>query len=280
MERYIAENINNFYYAELAGFSGRLGSQYKKTIIHRFRLDIKKLRAFYRLLSMESTEETDLKLPRPLKKMYSSLGRIRDLQQQRANVEAFARKNGIALSYLLTQLKHQLKKQSARKAFILPKKYVVQQAEKTNSALPEQFTAETLRYFFLLKMDAIRLITEKGRFEDDELHAIRKDIKDIMYVSDVYTEDIKSVLPLLFWAEGEQKRMEALAQDLGKYNDARNNLAWLQHTTTGYTGEDKKDILLYYQAQVQEKKALRNKIIPALQSLALHQQAAPANAPQ
>ena len=148
------------------------------------------------------------------------------------------------------------------------KKSFVQQAEKTNSILPEQFTAETLRYFFLQKMEAIRLVTEKGRFEDDELHTIRKSIKDILYVSDVYTEDIKSTLPLLFWAEGERERLKTLAQDLGKYNDTRNNLAWLQHTTTGYTGEDKKDILMYYRAQVQEKKALRHKIIPALQSLA------------
>jgi hypothetical protein len=267
MEGYIAENINSFYYNRLAGFSGQLETHYKKNTIHLFRLDIKKLRAFYRLLSMETTDGKDLKLPRPLKKMYSGVGKIRDLQQQKTNVEAFARTKGIALSYLLTQLKHELKKQSAKKSFLLPKKFFAQQAEKTNSILPEQFTAETLRYFFLQKMEAIRLVTEKGRFEDDELHAIRKNITDILYVSDVYTADIKSTLPLLFWAAGEQKRMEALAKDLGKYNDIHNNLAWLQHTTTGYTGEDKKDILMYYRAQVHEKKALRHKIIPALQSL-------------
>lgn len=267
MEGYIAENINSFYYARLAGFAARLEAHYKKDIIHLFRLDIKKLRAFYRLLSMETAGGKNLQLPRSLKKMYSGVGEIRDLQQQKANIEAFARKKGVALAYLLTQLKHELKKQSAKKSFLLPKKFFVHQAEKANRILPKQFTAETLRYFFLQKMEAIRLVIEKGRFEDDELHAIRKNIKDILYVSDIYTEDIKSTLPLLFLAAGELERLKALAQDLGNYNDTRNNLAWLRHTTTGYTGDDKKDILMYYRAQVHEKRTLRKKIIPALQSL-------------
>jgi len=267
MQACIAENINRFYYAQLAGYAGRLAAHYKKNAIHDFRVDIKKLKAFYRLLSLENTPEKALTLPRKLKKMYSALGAIRDLQQQKAHIDSFARHQGLAPAYLLTRLRHQLKKQRSRKTFLLPHKYFIRQAEKTGRRLPPYISPETLRGFLAQKRDNIRSIVEKGRFEDDALHTIRKNIKDMMYVSAIYTQHLQSALPLLFWPENEQKKMEALAGDLGDYNDAANRLLWLRQTTAGYKGRDRKEIVSCYQAQVQEKKALRNKIIPALQSL-------------
>ena len=278
MQKYIAENINRFYYSRLADFAGGMEHHYKKGIIHDFRVDIKKLRAFYRLLSLQTGETDVIKLPRKLKKMYSRLGKIRDLQQHKENVDTFFRNKGIdPPTHLLAQLKHQLKKRKTKKEIILPGKYFLRQEEKTSTQFPEQFGVETLQSFFRQKKEAIRLIIERGRFDDDELHAIRKSIKDMLYVSVIYTENLKSALALLFWQNNEAGKMESLADDLGKHNDARNNLAWLQRTTTGYTGKDKKKILMYYNAQVQEKKALRNKLIPALHDLALFP--APVNQP-
>jgi len=268
MQKYIAENINSHYYARLAGITAGMEHHYKKSSIHQFRVDIKKLRAFYRLLSLQTGEAQPLKLPRKLKKMYRDLGKIRDLQQHKESITTWSRKNDMsAPCHLLAQLKHQLKKQSAKKGIVLPEKYFLHQAEKTNRQLPEQFSVETLQSFFRQKKEAIRGIMERGRFEDDELHTIRKSIKDMLYVSAIYTDDLKSALPLLFLQADETKKMDRLAQDIGNYNDVRNSLAWLQRSTTGYTGRDKKKILLYYKSQVQEKKALRKKIIPALHSL-------------
>ena len=285
MQKYIAENINSYYYTRLAGFAGGMQQRYKKSTIHHFRVDIKQLRAFYRLLSLQTAEGAALMLPPKLKKMYSALGKIRDLQQHQENLKAWSRKTGEgAPGHLLEQLKHRLKKQQAKKTLVLPEKYFLRQAEKTNQLLPQQFSIETLQSFFRQKKEAIRLIIERGRFDDDELHAIRKSIKDIMYVSVIYTDNLKSALSLLFLQPGETEKMEHLAEDLGRHNDTRNRLAWLQHSTTGYTGRDKKKILLYYNTQVQEKKALRNKIIPALHTLLLpsspenHPQPAPASA--
>jgi len=287
MQKYIAENINSHYYSRLAGFAAGMEHHYKKSSIHQFRVDIKKLRAFYRLLSLQTGEAQALKLPRKLKKMYRDLGKIRDLQQHKESIASWSRKIGIdAPGHLLAQLKHQLKKQSAKKRVVLPEKYFLRQAEKTNQQLPEQFSMETLQSFFRQKKEAIRVIIERGRFEDDELHTIRKSIKDMLYVSAIYTDDLKSALPLLFLQAGETEKMDILAQDIGKYNDAGNSLAWLQRSTTGYTGRDKKKILLYYKTRVQEKKALRKKIIPALHFFVLppapenHAQPATANAPQ
>jgi len=271
MQQYVAENINSYYYSKLAEAAGRLKDRYKKRLIHDFRVDIKKLRAFYLLLSLENenTGGKPFTLPRKLKKMYDGLGRLRDLQQQKASVESFAQKKGSEPTWLLHQLKHQLKKQSSRTSFLLPQKYFPAHAQKTNDRLPYHLSAETLHRFLVQKMDGIRAIVGKGIFDDDELHAIRKNIKDMLYVSDIYTEHIKSALPLLFWQAGEQKKMEALAKDLGEHNDRRNSLAWLQRTTAGYQGGDKKKVLAYYQSEMREKKALRDKIVPELKSMAL-----------
>jgi CHAD domain-containing protein len=270
MEKYIAENINRHYDARLAGFAAGMQHHYKKSRIHDFRVDIKKLRAFYRLQSLQTGGEHTLTLPRKLKKMYRGLGKIRDLQQHKESLETWARKTGSAApGHLLAGLKHQLKKHKARKGLVLPGKYFAQQAEKINRQLPERFRMETLQSFFRQKKEAIRLLIEKDRLADDELHAIRKHLKDMLYVYAIYTEDLKSALPLLFLQPGETEKMDSLAQDIGRYNDARNGLAWLQRSTTGYKGRDKKELMLYYNAQVQEKKALKHKIIPLLQSMFL-----------
>lgn len=261
MLQYVANNINRSYYTRLAGFAAQLEKRYKKGVIHDFRLDIKKLRAFYRLITLESVEAKPLKLPRRLKAMYRGLGRIRDLQQQQKSVEAFAQKKGIRPQYLLDELKHQLKKQTGKKSFLLSSKYFPKYAEKTGKKLPLQLSAETLRTFFLQKKQGIQDIIAKASLSDDELHSIRKNIKDMMYVSDIYTNDIDSALPGLLWPPEDQKRMEALAKDHGAHNDTRNSLAWLQRSTTGYKGKDKESIDAYYRAQVQEKKRLKNKIM-------------------
>ena len=260
MLQYVANNINRSYYTRLAGFAAQLEKQYKKGVIHDFRLDIKKLRAFYRLISLESVDAKPLKLPHKLKVMYRGLGKVRDLQQQQKSVEAFAQKKGIRPQYLIDQLMHQLKKRKSKKSFLLPQKYFPKHAKEIGEELPPQLSADTLRTFFMQKKQATQDIINRKLFTDDELHSIRKNIKDMMYVSDIYTNDIDSALPRLLWAPEEQKRMEALAKDLGDHNDVRNSLAWLQRSTTGYKGKDKESIDAYYRAQVQEKKRLRNKI--------------------
>ena len=264
MEQYMAENIIHFYYSKLAGASQQMAHAPGKKIIHSLRVDVKKLRAFCRLLSLEKQEAHALKLPRRLKKMYARAGIARDLQLQIKNVEDYSRQQNIHPGSLLAALRYQLKKNREKKEPLLTKKYFERQAQKTAGQLPIQLRPATLQRFFRQKKEAIGHIVERGSFAPDELHTIRKNIKDILYTTRIYTEDAGNALPPESWKEGELESLEALANELGKYNDIGSSLSYLQHISTGYRGKDKKAVLSYYQSRIQEQKTLRPRIIAAL----------------
>src|SRR5882757_10385737 len=131
MEQYMAENIIHFYYSKLAGAEQQMAHTPGKKIIHSLRVDVKKLRAFCRLLSLEKEEEHALKLPRRLKKMYARAGIVRNLQLQIKNVEDYSRQQNIHPGSLLATLKHRLKKNRQKKGPVLTRKYFERKAEKT-----------------------------------------------------------------------------------------------------------------------------------------------------
>ena len=58
--------------------------------IHEFRTEIKKLRAFLRLLNVEAGDDSRLKISKEMKTFYGYAGTIRNLQLQLKNMYAFA----------------------------------------------------------------------------------------------------------------------------------------------------------------------------------------------
>src|SRR4051812_45697644 len=107
MEQYLLENIIHLYHSKLAASSRNLKKKAGKGDIHRFRTDIKKLRAFYRLLSLGAGEGKGLQLPRHLKKMYAAVGRIRELQLQIKSVKDVSANKAQQPGALLVTLRRQ-----------------------------------------------------------------------------------------------------------------------------------------------------------------------------
>ena len=58
--------------------------------IHECRTEIKKLRAFFRLLNVEAGDDSRLKISKEMKTFYGYAGTIRNLQLQLKNMYAFA----------------------------------------------------------------------------------------------------------------------------------------------------------------------------------------------
>ena len=57
--------------------------------IHEFRTEIKKLRAFLRLLNVEIDDDSKLKISKKMKTFYGYAGTIRNLQLQLKNMDAY-----------------------------------------------------------------------------------------------------------------------------------------------------------------------------------------------
>jgi len=266
MQKYIVDHIIRVYYLKLGALALRLKNDYDKTVIHHFRVDVKKMRAFYRLLSLEAGHGKQLKLPRKLKKMYRYAGVTRDIQLQIKNVADYTQKEDAGLHRLQSLLEHRRKRLDKKNKHILSKSYFLRQERKALEQAPLQLRAETLQLFFRQKKEAIARVIAKGRFSTVGLHSIRKSMKDILYVTSIYTEEIHSSLPLLFWKNNELKEMEDLAHELGRHNDISNTLVLLKSAAAGFTGKALQNTLAYYRHLENEKKELRNKLVARLSS--------------
>src|ERR1035437_9765630 len=65
---------------------GHILNDFNEGSIHEFRKEIKRLRAFLRLLSVEKEEENKLRITKKLKTFYGYVGIIRNLQLQQKNI--------------------------------------------------------------------------------------------------------------------------------------------------------------------------------------------------
>ena len=72
----LATYIIHYYFKRLKKDPITIG--FDEKTIHLFRVDVKKLRAFLRMIRHGTEEHEHLKFPRKFKKMYSLTGKIRD----------------------------------------------------------------------------------------------------------------------------------------------------------------------------------------------------------
>ncbi len=269
MQRYIVEHIIRVYHVKLAALAVQLKDDYNKTIIHHFRVDTKKLRAFYRLLSLEAGQNGQLELPRKLKQMYRCAGAARDIQLQVNGVADYTQNKDAGLQALQSLLEQRLGRLDRKNKHILSKPWFQRQERKALERAPLQLGAETLQLFFRQKKEAITAIITRGQFSIADLHDTRKNIKDVLYVTGIYTEEIHSSLPLLFWKNDDLKEMEDLAHELGLYNDINNTLSLLKNASIRFTGKSLQNTLAYYRYLEEEKKALHDKLVARLSNLPL-----------
>lgn len=73
---------------------------FNEEAIHEFRKEIKRVRAFLRLFSIEKAEEDKLKISAMMKTFYSYLGIIRNLQLQKKNITDYCDYEKLSEAYL------------------------------------------------------------------------------------------------------------------------------------------------------------------------------------
>ena len=87
-----AEHIIRVFFKRLRRYAGEIKKEGSAKAIHLFRVEIKKLRAFLRLLSLGLKKEDALKLPPKIKKMYRYAGKVRDRQLHYKRMKAAIKK--------------------------------------------------------------------------------------------------------------------------------------------------------------------------------------------
>jgi CHAD domain-containing protein len=86
MDQAQIKNITNSRYRKLKKHIERVAESFDAEAIHQFRVEYKKLRAFFRMLSQGEDAGGEIKILKKLKKGYNVSGYIRDLQLQQLRI--------------------------------------------------------------------------------------------------------------------------------------------------------------------------------------------------
>lgn len=229
LEEVIDKHINSF-----EKHSERLPGSFDKEDIHDLRVGYKKARAFVRLLQLE--EDTgDLYIPNKLKVLYHDAGKVRDMQLFLEELHQLPIVLHIPNTIALYNRQLFTNKEEAVTAIeaVRFKKILHSLIDE----LPKELHDDTLKRFLHRKVAAIHILLLVADDEND-LHSIRKQLKDIIYVIRIFENDWGISFPIKGWSE---KKLSAMASLLGDFNDRCLAISLLQ---SGYNGHENENAAL------------------------------------
>jgi len=232
--------------------------------IHDFRVDVKKLRSFIKLLALEPKAAKDLMLPPGIKKLYTLCGKIRDIQLQQLRMkEAFKDYN--QLDEYENLLNNEMNRWMKKVNIALRYRPLLDAEQKLPGNLPDRLSRGSIQQFFKQKKENMCTIISVGFFIDDELHSIRKNIKDIIYINKLLVGNVGMPVKAMQWDKAEIKRAELLAQELGRYNDYCFALSFLKSDRLKtIKSKERKSIQIIRKEWKLEKRLKRKEIIASL----------------
>lgn len=193
--------------------------------IHDFRVQLKKVRAFIRLASTRPSDPAELKIPCHLKSMYRYAGSLRNLQLQQQRILDFIEGKEINqpdqyLKILLNQEEEW--KQKINESF--NQNVLESEEEMIIKTLSVKLGKTALKLYTQKKADELKNLLASPEHTDEELHQIRKILKDILYTLS-YTGDYF----FSFFRDRLQTReeIESLTDLLGEFQDACTSLMLL-----------------------------------------------------
>ena len=199
---------------EITGLCEIIGNDFDKDTIHQFRVTVKTLRSFLRLLKLHAPQP-HLQLTRKFKRLYHIAGTIRDTQLEYEKMS----ENKVALPEYINKLMYILSAQKKEWKKHYRKKIVRKLEKRLLSLKYEGLHPVILENFFNSKMAAIALISKSASPSDEQVHRMRKEVKDILYSSKLakqYWKGAHSKLKLY-----PVKQLDNFAKVAGEYNDNR-----------------------------------------------------------
>ena len=255
----------NKYFQQLNKSFKKLEKHFDADTIHGFRVAYKKLRAFLRMLAKQQGKSGELKISKELKKVYQLSGAIRDLQLQQQRIIAATKyrikkpdKYLVLLDRQIDNLKPALKK-------MLVKNFVLSCKRKAMIALPDEFPLNRFREFINQKWEAINTILVTGLFSDDNIHSVRKALKDFFYNLQIYEGPVHEVLAISVWKGMDAKYIDELLNELGDFQDKCTAIALLKTDWLVQLKTDNRTLLKQVKKRwIQDKRVVKHSLVSKL----------------
>ena len=222
------KHITNNHYRKLKKYFTRIIHGFDAETIHQFRVEYKKLRAFFRMLSQGHETAGEIKISEKLKRGYNISGSIRDLQLQLQRIpEAIKQDLRKSLVYLAL-LQREIDKLKPELSEVFSENPVDESKRKTDTSLPDEFQLSGFKVFIQNKWTTIKTIITSNHFSDDNIHAIRKSLKDLYYNWKIYEGTEQEALSISSWNGKGEQYFNQLIDELGSFQDKCTAIALLK----------------------------------------------------
>ena len=194
--------------------------------VHDFRLEIKKLRAFIRLVNKGLPEDEPLKIEKNLKTFYSTTGNLRNLElhQQRINLfcEDLLLEKPELYFQILKKEEDELKINARQLAALISLNGF---EKKIKNALPDKLKPSAIDDFIVEKKCTLRAFISLQEHQEEILHEIRKILKDLLYDWVYLDLDVAATLPSSL---GHPDVLRDLTVKLGDFHDISVSLLFIE----------------------------------------------------
>lgn len=183
MKQHDAIHVLEKRYRNLKRYYPDILEEFDVEAIHHFRLDVKKLRAFLRLLNACGKQQNGLQIGNKLHDFYHAAGIVRCLQLQKVMVQQWCRQFHYAepLTYLsILYLKEEDAKVILRMAGQIFS--VDKEESRVMKAARHGLDGQMEESFVTLKKAALLQCFSANELNDEIFHTIRKVLKDLLYV--------------------------------------------------------------------------------------------------
>jgi CHAD domain-containing protein len=250
MKRRALEEVIDKHIGNIEKHSERLPGKFDKEDIHDLRVGYKKARAFIRLLKLEK-DTGDLHIPHKLKAEYHAAGKVRDMQLFLDELHQLPVVLQIPNS--LSFYNHQLFTNKEVAVSAIEDVHFKKVSTSLTNELPKELHDDTLKKFLHQKIAAIHIILLAADDEHD-LHSIRKQLKDIIYVFRIFENDWGISFPIGGWNE---EKLSDMASTLGDFNDRCLAISLLQSGYNHEGNENEKPILQELEKKWQQEKSIQ-----------------------
>lgn len=228
-------------------YAAQAASTNDEEAIHQIRVGYKKLRAFIRLARLEPSAKKQLQIPSRLKEMYKHAGEVRNLQIYYRHIISFYKKTDIYPTSVLEQIE-----QARCTLFKVIKQFHFHKAIKhIEEQLPGQLTKKILEKFIRKKSEAINELL-KTNMSDDNLHSVRKSLKDILYNLKPFHSDIQKYLPIA--GKNDFQQLNDLSNTLNKHQEYVVDLSLVNTALSGDLSIHDKSILEHIKKRWEHRK--------------------------
>lgn len=231
----------------------------------KFRSEMKKLKVFFHLLNMESSDGFSYRITKRMKTIYGYLGIIQNFQLQLKKTNEYVKEslNNIPVSYVSMLEKELDYWKKLSKDFIDPSYDFSNDERDILATLPDKLSSKSIKKF--IDYTLYELKTMSGRLDEDEaLDNARKYIEDLYY-------NYSFISPFITQQQANLLNGRSMEESLKLFGDLRDRnvaLALLKFCASEELDESEKKLLKEMENEwMNEKKVLKNKLIATLEAM-------------